>query len=289
MCIAVTGATGNTGVHVVKELLALGVRVVALVGKPDRARASLPNDVEARAFDFTASGTWAAAVVGCDALFLLRPPAISNVQETLLPFAQAALQQGVKHIVFLSVAGAETNRIVPHHKVEVFLKSTESYTILRPGFFAQNFQDAYRQDILEQDRIYVPAGHSKVAFVDVRDVAVVAAQALVHPTEHARQGYTLTGPRAVTFTEAAAMLTQVVGRPIRYQAASILGYFLHLRRRNLPRMQAVVQTVLHVGLRFGQAETVDPTLQRLLRREPHDLHAYLRDHASLWSHAAPSA
>jgi nucleoside-diphosphate-sugar epimerase len=204
------------------------------------------------------------------------------VQETLIPFAQKTLETGVKHIVFLSVAGAETNRIVPHHKVEVFLKSTKSYTILRPGFFAQNLQDAYRKDILEQDRIYVPAGQGKVAFVDLRDVALVAAHALLRPAEHANQGYTLTGPQAVSFAEAAQMLSQCLGRQVKYQAASVLGYLWHLHRRRLPWMQAFVQTVLHVGLRFGQAEKVDATLRRLIDREPYGLAQYIHDHANTW-------
>jgi len=287
MRVAVTGATGNTGVNVVKELLAQGAHVVALGSQRDRARPVLPEGVENRAFDYSSSAGWAAAVAGCDSLFLLRPPAISNVQETLIPFAQEALKQGVQHIVFLSVAGAETNRIVPHHKVEVFLKSTESYTILRPGFFAQNFQDAYRKDILEQDRIYVPAGRAKVAFVDLRDVALVAANALVRPAEHIKQGYTLTGPQAVSFAEAAQMLSECLGRKVHYKAASVLGYLWHLHQRRLPLMQAFVQTVLHVGLRFGQAETVDPTLGRLIGREPYSLGQYIRFHADTWKLTPP--
>jgi uncharacterized protein YbjT (DUF2867 family) len=282
MRVAVTGATGNTGVHVVRELLAQGAHVVALGGQKGQPRTALPAGVELRPFDYAASAGWSAAVAGCDSLFLLRPPAISNVQETLIPFARQALQQGVKHTVFLSVAGADTNRIVPHHKVEVFLRSTESYTILRPGFFAQNLQDAYRRDILEQDRIYVPAGQGKVAFVDLRDVALVAAKALVQPAEHLKQGYTLTGPQAVSFAQAAQMLSHCLGREIRYQAASITGYLWHLRRRRLPWMQAFVQTILHVGLRFGQAETVDPTLRRLVGREPFGLDRYIQDHSTTW-------
>lgn len=282
MRVAVTGATGNTGVHLVKELLALGAHVVALSAQRHQSRPAFPSEVETRAFDYASATGWAAAVAGCDSLFLLRPPAISNVQETLIPFAQEAIKQGVKHTVFLSVSGADTNRIVPHHKVEVFLKSTESYTILRPGFFAQNLEDAYLKDILEQDRIYVPAGQAKVAFVDLRDVASVAAQALVRPADHHRQGYTLTGPEAVSFAQAAQLLTECLGRQIHYQAASVTGYLWHLHQRRLPWMQAIVQTILHVGLRFGQAEKVDPTLRRLIGREPYSLGQYVRYHAPTW-------
>jgi hypothetical protein len=62
-----------------------------------------------------------------------------------------------------------------------------------------------------------------------------------------------------------------------------LAYVFHLRRRGLPFAQALVQTILHVGLRFGQAETVDDTLARLLGHPPRTLQTYVRDHRNLWT------
>jgi uncharacterized protein YbjT (DUF2867 family) len=196
----------------------------------------------------------------------------------------AARAAGVGPVVFLSVAGAGTNKLVPHHDVEAHLiQRGGAYTLLRPGFFAQNLQDAYRRDLVEDDRLYVPAGRGRVTFVDGRDLAEVAATCLLDPDRHAGQAYTLTGPEPVTFEEAAALLTRALGRPIRYVPASIPGYLLHLRRRRgLPWAQAGVQTILHVGLRFGQAERVDPTLEGLLGRRPGTLARYIEDHAALW-------
>ena len=55
------------------------------------------------------------------------------------------------------------------------------HTLLRPGFFAQNLQDAYRRDIREEPRLHVPAGRGRVAFVDLRDPGEVAAMALIDP------------------------------------------------------------------------------------------------------------
>lgn len=83
----------------------------------------------------------------------MRPPPISKVEETLNPSCDAARAVGVRQITFLSVAGAGKNSIVPHHGVEKHLQKGEGYTILRPGFFAQNLQDAYLRDIVKDDRI----------------------------------------------------------------------------------------------------------------------------------------
>lgn len=281
--ILVTGASGNVGsslVHVLRER-----------GAPFRVGARKAGSVAGGAsaaggevaFDFQDPATFRPAARGCEAVFVLRPPAISDTSSTLIPFIDAARSVGVRHVVFLSVAGAADNPIVPHHAVEQhLLKGLRGWTILRPGFFAQNLGDAYREDIAREGRILVPAGAGRAAFIDVRDVAEVAANVLVDPAPHDGQSYTLTGPAAVAFTDVAAILSDELGRAIRYDAASVRAYLAHLRGRGMPFAQVLVQTVLHVGLRFGQAETVDPTLPRLLGHDARTLRDYVRDHRALW-------
>ncbi|MFW5876263.1 MAG: SDR family oxidoreductase [Myxococcota bacterium] len=281
--ILVTGATGNVGREVVAALRRRGIPVRTATQDVARLAERFGDDVEAVALDFRDASTFGRAIEGCEGVFLLRPPAIANVKKTLNPFVDAARTSGVRHVVFLSVAGAGDNALVPHHHVEAHLAARgRDWTVLRPGFFAQNLQDAYRRDILDDDRLYVPAGDGRVAFVDVRDVAEVAARVFADPASHAGRAYTLTGPETCTFAETAALLTEVLGRPIRYEPASVLGYVRHLRRRGLPWGQAAVQAILHVGLRFGQAATVDPTLEALLGRPGRTLRQYVQDHAALW-------
>jgi uncharacterized protein YbjT (DUF2867 family) len=154
--------------------------------------------------------------------------------------------------------------------------------MLRPGFFAQNLATAYRTDIRDHDRIHLPAGQGRVAFIDNRDLGELAGRILAAPGPHAGRGYTLTGPRAVTFDEVAALLTDALDRPIRYEPASILGYVRHLGAEGLPLPQRLVQTVLHAGLRRGDAEEVDPTLADLLGRPPRGIADYIADHVHLW-------
>ncbi|WP_433934905.1 NmrA family NAD(P)-binding protein [Sorangium cellulosum] len=295
--ILVTGATGNVGREVVRALRERGIAVRtagrppgpgrAAVRPPDPACAGALADVEAVPLDLARRETFGPALDRAPrarGLFLLRPPAIANVRDTLLPLVDEAAARGVEHVVFLSVAGAGENRLVPHHAVERHLRAGRlAWTILRPGFFAQNLGDAYRRDIAEDRRLFVPAGRGRVAFVDVRDVAEIAALAFAAPERHRGQAYTLTGPEAVSFFDAAAILTETLGRAIRYEPATLVGYARHLRRRGLPLAQIAVQTVLHAGLRLGQAEGVDPTLERLLGRPGRTLRAYVRDHAALWA------
>ncbi len=286
--IFVTGATGHVGSHVVRLLKLRGVRMRVSVrpsGAGEISKSLLATDLlgsepEVVAFDFLDPTTYHRAVAGCDAVFLLRPPAIANTRDTLIPFLDVARAQGVRQVVFVSVMGAESNPLVPHHAVEKHLKSgPASWTILRSGFFAQNFIDAYREDICRDNRIYVPAGAAKVAFIDTHDIAEVAVTALLHVELHQGQAHALTGPQALSFAAAAALLSTELDRHITYEPASVLGYMRHLQQRGLPAKQNLVQTLLHAGLRFGQAGKVTNCLSDLLGRPASTLAEFMqREH-----------
>jgi uncharacterized protein YbjT (DUF2867 family) len=272
--ILVTGASGNVGAAV---LAACRARGLAAVGAERRGG-------EHRAFDFADRATWEGAVAGCSQLFLLRPPPIANVKDTLNPFVDFARTRGVAHVVFLSVQGAESRPRIPHDAVEKHLEATgRDWTFLRPGFFAQNFSDAYRRDLVEDDRLYVPAGSGEVAFVDARDLGLAAAAVFADPAAHRAQGYRLTGPKTFTFVQAAALLSAATGRRITYVPASVGGYAWHLlTRRGSPLMQAIILSVLHVGLRHGEAAVIDPTLGQLIGQPARDLEAFITDTRPAW-------
>ena len=282
--ILVTGAVGNVGREVVRALAARGLAVRAADLSIPSIQAMHGESVEAALLDYEQHDTFQPAIEGCNSLFLVRPPAIACMESTLLPFIDIAMKRGIEHIVFLSVEGAAANKLVPHHAVEKHLADRNaSHTLLRPGFFAQNLGAAYREDIAHDGRLFLPAGRGRVAFVDIRDVAELAAIVLEDPGAHRGAAYTCTGPEALSFEETARLMTDVIRRPIRYEAASIAGYVRHLHVRGLPLAQIAVQTVLHVGLRFGQSEKIDPTLERLLGRRPRTLATYVRESADLWT------
>ncbi|WP_431943466.1 NmrA family NAD(P)-binding protein [Micromonospora marina] len=283
----VTGATGNVGGAVARSLRTAGVALRVAGTDVGELRERFPGIPAAR-LDFGDARTFDAALDGATALFLLRPPQIARVGPTLNALVDRAARHGVRHVVFASVTGAERNPVVPHHRVERHLRAGGlPYTILRPGFFAQNLADAYRRDIREDHRVYLPAGSGRVAFVDTRDIGDVAAAVLADPAAHRGAAYTLTGPEALDFTQVAALLTETLGRPVRYRAATVGGYLRHLRRRRVPVTQAVVQTVLHTGLRRGQAERVDPTLPLLLGRPARTLRDYVAEHRDRWTDGPP--
>ena len=276
--MVVTGATGNVGRAVVDGLVARGrsLRVCDRnIGQDDAA-------VERVRLDFTDPSTFVPALADASSVFVIRPPAISKVGPTINRFIDVAVEAGVEHVVFSSVAGAESNSIIPHHKIEQHLfESGVEWTVLRPGFFAQNIGGAYRNDIVNNDRIFLPSGRGRVAFIDARDIGEVAAEAMTDP-QYRGKALHLTGPEAVTFDEVASKLTSVLGRRIDYQPTSTLRYLGHLLKQRLPAMRAVVQTILHRGLRNGDAETVTGDVERVLGRPARTLDEYLAEHAVRW-------
>lgn len=274
---------GNVGSEVARECAARGFVVRVADRDPKRLAETFPEH-EAAKLDFLDRATWSSALDGSDQVFLLRPPPIGNMETTLIPFVDAAYASGVRHIVFLSVAGADRMKWVPHRKVELHLTATgKGFTLLRPGFFAQNLKDAYRRDIVEDGRLYVPAGAGRVAFLDVRDAGAVAARVFEDPSAFLGQALTLTGPEALTFHQVAALLSNALGSVVRYEPASIAGYGWHLRhRRGLSWTQVVIQTVLHVGLRRGDAERVEPTVEKVLGRRALSLEDYIERAIDTW-------
>ena len=280
--ILVAGALGNVGAATVTALLAAGAEVRAGDLDPAATSRRFP-EAEAVRLDFLDPATFRPALAGCQAVFLLRPPPIARVKPTLNAFIDCAPEAGIRHIVFSSVQGADTNKVVPHHRVERHLMSSGlARTILRPGFFAQNLADAYRTDIRDDHRLFVPAGSGLVAFIDVKDLGEVAARVFDNPAAHQGKGYTLTGPRAVSFGEVAALLTEALSTVIRYEPASALGYVRHLRKRGLPVPQIAVQTILHLGLRKGDSETVDPAVEAILGRPATALGAFIERNVQTW-------
>jgi uncharacterized protein YbjT (DUF2867 family) len=139
----------------------------------------------------------------------------------------------------------------------------------------------YLRDLVEDHRLYLPAGDGRVAWVDTRDIGEAAARLCVGAPPATGATYALTGGEALTLAETAATLSDAWGRAVRYVPASVGGYAWHLVwRRRLGLMQTAIQVVLHTGLRRGDSALVDPALAQLLGRAPRTVAAYARDTAA---------
>ena len=281
--ILVTGATGTVGHAVVQQLAQQDAPVVAAVRNPARVRQTL--SAPAVAFDFHEPVTYDNAFRGVAKLFLVRPPAIAAVWQSMFPALRAAQRAGVQHVVFLSLLGAEQNPLVPHRWIEWYLQSLEmDWTFLRPSFFMQNLSTTHREEIRDRNEIFVPAGEGATSFIDARDIAAVAVRALTE-AGHENAAYALTGPEALTYAEVADVLSDVLGRPIRYRDPSLLDFVQrHLGER--PLGLVLVMAGIYLTARLGLAARTTPDVQRLLARPPTPFRQFAEDHQARW---APSS
>jgi uncharacterized protein YbjT (DUF2867 family) len=273
--ILVTGATGNVGAPLVAQLRAAGAPV-----RPASRRPSAPDGV---AFDFRDSVTWGPAFDGVEAMFLIRPPDIANPQADLVPAVEYGRSAGLRHVVLLSVQGAGRVPVLPHARMERWLRGSGlNWTFIRPSYFDQNLSTVFAADIRERDMICVPAGGGRTAFVDAHDVAAVSAAALLDPAAHRQRAWTPTGP-ALTYHQVAQVLSAELDRRIRYARPSVVAYARHARDRlGMPPSMVAITTVLHTTARFGLAGFETDDVRTVTGRAPITFAEFAHRERSAW-------
>ncbi|TWD80031.1 uncharacterized protein YbjT (DUF2867 family) [Kribbella amoyensis] len=201
MTVLVLGSTGSTGRRVTRQLRDRGLTVRA---------ASRHGDV---AFDWTRPESWAAAVEGVSAIYVMAPDGVP-VKPAFLDQAVAA---GVERLVLLSTMHPE--EIGDHRLVaaeSAVRAAGTSWTVVRAHWFDQNFDEGFFQPAIQAGELVIPLADQRQAFVDAEDIAAVAVEALTGDGHHGAT-YEVTGPDALTFGEAVAIIAKVTDRDISYQ------------------------------------------------------------------------
>ena len=278
--IVITGASGNIGRHLVTALRAGGAAMRACYrSEPDLRRAEA-SGVEARLIDFDRPGTLQAAFGGAATLFLLAPNGGRQLGQELNMLA-AARRAGIRSIVKLSAWRAperEFSFARTHREIECAIEGSGlAWTFLRPCGFMQNFSTTMGQAIREWSAIRLPAGDAKVAHIDVRDVAEVAARVLTTPG-HAGQAYALSGPKAVSYGEAARILSQALGRAVAYVNLSEQQAKAEMLAAGLSPSYAAGVLDLFRAYRDGGGSEVTAGVERVLGRPPITFERFVQDH-----------
>ncbi|GAB1422392.1 SDR family oxidoreductase [Anaerolineales bacterium] len=284
--VLVTGAPGNIGTEVVYALRALKADYRIAAFDTELAKKVFGGAEDIVQFDFLKPETYQQTFEGIDRMFLVRPPQLANVKRDIAPALHAAAEAGVKQIVFLSIQGVENNKIVPHYKIEVAIKALGmAYTFLRCGFFMQNLSTTHRDEIKNENIIYIPVGEAKTSFIDARDIAAVAAKVLTEKG-HGNQTYTLTGSEALNYYEVAEIMSEVLERKIAYKNPSALGFFFQQIKKGTKLGYAVVVTLLYTITKRGNAEDTSDDVETILQRKPILFEQFVQDNKEIWNNSA---
>ncbi|HEX2806682.1 MAG TPA: hypothetical protein VHN80_10985 [Kineosporiaceae bacterium] len=266
----VLGGTGKTGRRVVSRLTALGlpVRVGSRTGEPP--------------FDWGDRSTWAPALRGVGAVYISYHPdlAFPGAAEQIRDLAATAVATGARRLVLLSGRGEE-EAVVSEQGVR---DAGVEWTILRSTWFSQDFSEHFLLEPVLEGVIALPGGAVAEPFIDLEDVADVAV-AVLTGDGHGGQVYELTGPRLLTFADAAAEIGAATGRQIRYLPVSPGEYAAALTGYGMPQDDAAALAELFSRVLDGRNAYLTDGVQRVLGRQPRDFTDYVERaaRAGAWS------
>jgi len=275
--ILVTGATGNVGSEVVQQLPAQG-RKVRVFTRDAAKVAHLGNRVEVALGDFTHPETFAEAVEGVEALFMMNGALDGGVFRELMGIAKA---KGTPRVVFLSSLFAEEPELrigqLHKEKEEALRASGLPYAVVRAvGFMSNTYQ--WLRDIKTESVIYNPMGEGQVASVDPRDIAAVAVHALTAPVLKETL-FEVTGSELLTTADKARILSKYLGREIRTVDVAPEQAAEALRANGIPPHIAVALSQSFENIRAGRASRRTDTVERVLGRPPRTYEAWVKEHA----------
>ena len=205
--VLVLGGTGKTGSRVAAKLTTLGLNV----------RTAARNGAAVR-FDWDDPSTHGPALEDVNRVYLVAPVLRTHFADQVSSFLDLAEAAGVRHVTYVSAFGIDQvpPQFVAHRAVELDLiaRGAITHSILRPAWFMQNFSETFLRPV--DGVITVPTGDGAEAFVDAEDIAAVAAATLASPGPHAGAEYAPTGAQALTVSDAADIIADVIGCPVKH-------------------------------------------------------------------------
>jgi uncharacterized protein YbjT (DUF2867 family) len=280
--ILVTGSTGNVGSQVVKQLSSLNGNIRAAVQSKNRADEIKNTRAQLVEMNFNRPETIRMAFEGVQKLFLLTP-FVPNMVEISTNLVDEAKKAKVKHIVKQSAFGSDIKK--PgitmsrlHRQVEEIIESSGiDYTFLRPTSFMQNYL-GFANSIKSQGVFYAPLADSRSSFVDVRDIAAVAVQALTK-SGHENKAYNITGPEAVSNYDIANILSKTTGRKITYVNISDDDARKGMKENGMQEWTINALMELYNFQKAGKASPVSLDVERVTSRKPISFEQFAKDYS----------
>jgi uncharacterized protein YbjT (DUF2867 family) len=284
--LLVTGATGNIGRELARELAATGAGFRVLVRDPARA-AGLPASAERVLGDLGDPAALVPAFAGADKLFLLTPGIGTDHTRHAVAAARAACVRHIVHLSSFNVLGDPMPAMGRwHHEREQIIRASGiPATFLRPGGFMTNAFD-WLPTIRDGGYVLDPVGPGRHAPIDPADIAAVAARALTADGHQGRE-YVLTGDEALTVTEQVQILSAATGLDIKVREPATPGETIRARFPN-GAPQVLADAIIE-GFALMRADTTGlrtDTVQHLLGRKPRTFAAWCARNADVFRQAA---
>lgn len=265
--ILVLGSTGKTGSRVAAQLRQRGHEVRG---------ASRKGPVT---FDWTDENTWEQVLDGAGAAYLVDSQ-LPDAAESMRSFSRLAVACGVERLVLLSAR----DWVVPAGEEKpcerAVRESGARWTILKPSWFFQNFdEDPFIRAQVQGGEVVMSAGDGVEPFIDAEDIAAVAVAALTEEG-HGGQAYELSGPRLLSLDSVVDEITRATGRPVTYRPLPPEEFAAYAGGHGVPQEFVGLLNLLYGWIAEGRFATLADGVQRVLGREPRDFRDYVRTAAA---------
>lgn len=279
--ITITGSTGTIGSELVRLLSKAKMPVRAVMRNFDKIEElSYVSWLKADLGDEELLDN---VMAGTQRLFILtgNHPGFGAVQKNLISKAK---KYGVQHVVKLSALGATPRTKSPlakeHYEVEQVLEQSGlPYTILRPHAFMQNWLREVADTVQKEQKIYAAVGDGRVPYIDARDIAAVAAEALLNPENHKNKYYVLTGGKAVSYYDLADALSKVTNQEVHYEALSMDAMRKRMEKQGMKKK--MINSYLALAAyqkKGGPTERTSDDVENVLGRSPLSISDFARDY-----------
>lgn len=275
--VLVTGGTGKTGAALAELLRARGVAV--RVG----SRRPAAGDPDTVRFDWDDAATHPAALRGMDRVFLVLPPSVIDPIPVVGPFLSEVERAGVRRVVLLGSA-IRFPDTPGRAELEDQVREHPGWVVLRASGFMQNFLPPHPvgKAVTARGEILTSSGSSRVGWIDARDVASAAGALLGDLQRDVESEYTLTGPEALSYTDAARAITAEIDRPVRVVEVDVEDVAASYLQAGVPEPWASRLAGAEIDSGNG-AEQVTTAVLDLTGRPPRTLSDFVRAHASDWA------
>jgi uncharacterized protein YbjT (DUF2867 family) len=175
--------------------------------------------------------------------------------------------------------GADVDAMRLHRQTEKMIEESGiPYTFLRPNEFMQGFINFQGSTIKSNNTFYIPAEDAKVSIVDARDIAAVAVQALINGDRHKNKSYLITGPEALSYHQAAEILSNTTGKKIAY--VNISEEETREALKELSMDDWLISTILELYTYFrkGYASKVSSAIEEVTGKKPTTFAQFAKDY-----------
>jgi NAD(P)H dehydrogenase (quinone) len=281
--LLITGASGHLGQRVLHHLLTtLGVpasRIIATTRRPESLSAWAARGVTVRASNFDDQASLEAAFQGASRVLLISTDTIGRRVAQHQAAIDAAVKAGVDHVVYTSMPTPETSLVLfaPDHagtEAALAASALAGWTVLRNNWYFENLFMSM-PSTLASGKWFTATNGGRAAEIARDDIARAAAAALAS-TDRRKVTYTLSGAKARTVAETAALISQAVGKPIEVIPVTVDQLTQGMIAHGLPEPVARLIASFDANTAAGQLADVTSDFKTLTGVDPQSLEAWLK-------------